>query len=399
MTLPAGESAPEQTMARFNVSAMFIYLSGSIAHGGFLLIFALIDQWVLAYFNIFSVLVFVLATILHTRGYVVTAFLLTVLEVPIHGALATVMMGSEPGFFFYLAATPIGAWVYPYFSRSVRIFIAAICSLAFAFLAAYSINFEAINPLADGWALAFKMANGLWFVTLVVLWIGLYNSAMLRAEAALAVAHERSEKLLRNILPAAIADRLKGEARTIGDHHEAATVLFADIVNFTEMARRMPAAALVNLLNDMFSEFDDLAAEHGLEKIKTIGDAYMVAGGLPEEQPDHAERIARFALAIRGAIAGHRDDRGAPIQIRIGINSGPVVAGVIGKRKFAYDLWGDVVNIAARMEESAEAGTIQVSATTEALLKDKFRFTQRDDVDIKGVGTMTVYRLEGPLGT
>ena len=397
MTLPSGKPTTEQASSRFNVSGLFIYISGGFVHVAFLLTFALIDQWVLAYFNIFSVVVFVLAALLHTRGYVVTAFIIAMLEVPVHGALATVIMGSEPGFFFYLATAPIVAWVSPYFSRRVHIFIAALFSLAFAFLAAYSINFEAINPLADGWALGFKMANALCFLMGIVIFIGLYNSAMLRAEAALAVAHERSEKLLRNILPTTIADRLKGDPQTIGDHHDVATVLFADIVNFTEMARRMPASALVNLLNDIFSEFDDLAAEHGLEKIKTIGDAYMVAGGLPEVQPDHAERIARFALAMREAIAKHRDDQGAPIQIRIGINSGPVVAGVIGKRKFAYDLWGDAVNIAARMEEMADAGTIQASAATQALLEQEFRFTRRDDVDVKGVGTMTVYRLEGPL--
>ena len=398
MTLLSGESVTEQAKARFGMSGLFIYVMGLVFHAAFLLIFALNDQWWLAYFNIFSVALFALAGVLHTRGHVRAGFLLAILEVAIYGALATVILGGEPGFYLYLAVPPIAAWVFPYFGRNARIYIVAMFSLAFAFLAAYSIYFEAISPLADGWAFGFKVANAFGLVIFVVGWIGLYNHAMQRAEAALAVAHERSEKLLRNILPAAIADRLKGEARTIGDHHDAATVLFADIVSFTEMARRMAAAALVNLLNDIFSEFDDLAAEHGLKKIKTIGDAYMVAGGLPEAQPDHAERIARFALAIRGAIARHRDDQGAPIRIRIGINSGPVIAGVIGKRKFAYDLWGDVVNIAARMEESAEAGTIQVSAATQALLKDEFCFARRDDVDIKGVGAMTIYRLEGVGG-
>ena len=397
MALPPEKLAIERAKSRFGLSGLFIYLLGGAFHAAFLLIFAPIDQWLLAYFNTFSVLVFALAAILHLRGYITTAFTLTALEVPVHGALATVILGSESGFYFFLAATPIAAWVYPFFARRLRIFIAALFSLAFAFLAAYSVYFEAISPLSDGWAFGFTMANALGFIIIVGGWIGLYNNAMLRAEAALAAAHERSEKLLRNILPAAIADRLKGEARTIGDSHEAATVLFADIVNFTEIARRMPAAALVNLLNDIFSDFDDLAETHGLEKIKTIGDAYMVAGGLPEAQSDHAARIARFALAMRDAVAKHRDDQEAPVQIRIGINSGPVVAGVIGKRKFAYDLWGDVVNIAARMEETAEAGTIQVSASAEALLKEEFRFSRRDDVEIKGVGTMTVYRLEGPL--
>jgi urea transport system substrate-binding protein len=135
-----------------------------------------------------------------------------------------------------------------------------------------------------------------------------------------------------------------------------------------------------------------------VEKIKTICNAYMVAGGLPEAQADHAERVARYALAIREAVAKHRDDRGAPIELRIGINSGPVVAGVIGKRKFAYDLWGDAVNIDARMEESADQGTIRVTATTQAILNEKFRFSRRDDVNIKGLGKMAVYLLEGSLG-
>ena len=398
MTLPSEKAVSDQSNARFAVSGLYVYLLGCVFHAVFLLIFALIDQWLLAYYNVFSVVVFALASVLHVRGHVATGFILAMAEALVHGVLATVILGSEYGFYFYLAGASIAIWVLPFFGRRTRICMAALFSFAFAFLAAYSIFFEAIKPLSDAWAFGFMMANALGFIVLTLGWVGLYNNAMLRAEAALAVAHERSEKLLRNILPAAIADRLKGEARTIGDSHAAATVLFADIVGFTEIARRMPAAALVNLLNDIFSEFDDLAEAHGLEKIKTIGDAYMVAGGLPEAQADHAARIARFALAMRNAVAKYRDDQEAPIQIRIGINSGPVVAGVIGKRKFAYDLWGDVVNIAARMEETAEAGTIQVSAASEALLGQEFRFTRRDDVEIKGIGAMTVYRLEGALG-
>jgi adenylate cyclase len=317
MALPSGETVTEQTKARFGISGLFIYLLGCFIHVAFLLIFALIDQWLLVYFNVFSVVVFALAGVLHTRGYVMAAFLLAMLEVPIHGALATVMMGSAPGFYFYLAGPPIAAWVFPFFDRRARILIVVAFSIAFAFLAAYSVYFEAHKPVGDGWAFGFKIANALGLIVLVTGWVGLYNDAMLRAEAALSVAHERSEKLLQNILPTAIADRLKGTTRNIGDYHDAATVMFADIVNFTEMAQRMPAALLVRMLNEIFSEFDDLAEEHGVEKIKTIGDAYMVTGGLPKAQPDHAKRVARYALAIGETVAKYRDDLGVPIQLRL----------------------------------------------------------------------------------
>ncbi len=395
MTLPPDISPSKHLETRFAIGGLYVYLLGAFFHAIFLLIFALIDQWLLAYYNIFSITVFALASVLHVRGRITSGFLLAMAEALIHGALATVILGSESGFYFYLAGVPIAFLVVPFFSRRTRIFFVALFSLAFAFLAAYSVLFEAVRPLADDWAFAFMMANALGFIILTLGWIGLYNRAMLRAEAALEQEHARSESLLHNILPVAIAERLKGATETIGDQHDTATVLFADIVGFSEIARRMSAAELVRLLNGIFSDFDDLATKHGLEKIKTIGDAYMVVGGLPEAAPDHAQHIARFALDMREAAARHQDDTGEPIQIRVGINSGPVVAGVIGKRKFAYDLWGDAVNIAARMEQTAGNGTIRASAAAQALLADAFRFGPPTEDDIKGFGKMTVYTLEG----
>jgi adenylate cyclase len=395
MLLPSEISPLERVKARFAISGQYAYLLGCLFHLIFLVVFALIDQWVLAYFNIFSVAVFALGGFLHLRGRVLAGYILVSVEIPAHSVLATVMMGSESGFFLYLVGPPIFVWVLPFFSLAARLSLVGFFAVAFAFLAAYSIYFRPLNPLADGWAFAFTIANGLGLVSLILGWVGFYNSAMLRAEAALEKEHERSESLLRNILPTAIAERLKGATETIGDQHAATTVLFADIVGFSEIARRMPAGDLVRLLNAIFTEFDDLAAKHGLEKIKTIGDAYLVVGGLPEADPRHAERIARFALDILDAAARHKDDRGEPVRLRVGINTGPVVAGVIGKRKFAYDLWGDAVNIAARMEQTTADGTIRASAAAQALLAEQFRFGPPTEADIKGFGTMTVYTLEG----
>jgi urea ABC transporter urea binding protein len=212
-------------------------------------------------------------------------------------------------------------------------------------------------------------------------------------EEALRYQQECTEELLLNILPAPIAQRLKLAESTIADSFSDVTVLFADLVNFTEFSAQIPAPELVKLLNQIFSKFDLLAEKHGLEKIKTIGDAYMVVGGLPTPKPDHAEAIAEMALDMQREIdrfKGHDDE---PFRLRIGIHTGSVVAGVIGTKKFAYDLWGDTVNIASRMESHGVAGRIQVTAATYDRLKDKYLFEQRGATSIKGKGEMITYWL------
>jgi class 3 adenylate cyclase len=189
--------------------------------------------------------------------------------------------------------------------------------------------------------------------------------------------HERSESLLRNILPASIAERLKADSGRIADSYPEATIMFVDIVGFTQIAGSMTPDALVDLLNVVFSEIDDLTEKYQLEKIKTIGDSYMVVAGAPEPRPDHAEVIATMSIEIMDRLGKlKRPDRPA-LDFRIGFHSGPVVAGVIGKKKFSYDLWGDSVNTAARLEAHGVAGEIHVSAHVRELLKDKFRFVER----------------------
>ncbi len=214
-------------------------------------------------------------------------------------------------------------------------------------------------------------------------------------EEALRYQQACAEELLLNILPSPIAQRLKMAESTIADSFAEVTVLFADLVDFTKISAQIPPTQLVDLLNRIFSQFDQLSEKHGLEKIKTIGDAYMVVGGLPTSRPDHAEAIAEMALDMQQAIARFKRHNDEPFRLRIGINSGPVIAGVIGMKKFAYDLWGDTVNVASRMESQGVAGKIQVTSSTYEPLKDKYCFEKRGVTLIKGKGEMITYWLTG----
>nr|WP_290439444.1 adenylate/guanylate cyclase domain-containing protein [Leptolyngbya sp. 'hensonii'] len=216
-----------------------------------------------------------------------------------------------------------------------------------------------------------------------------------QAEAALRSEQEKSERLLLNVLPRSIADQLKQNQGAIAHRFEEATILFADIVDFTKLAAHTPPTELVGLLNEIFSVFDHLAEQHGLEKIKTIGDAYMVVGGLPAPRPDHAAAIAEMALDMQQQINQFQVGESQPFSIRIGINTGPVVAGVIGLKKFIYDLWGDAVNVASRMESQGLTNSIQVTAATYDRLKDQYVLEERGPIQVKGKGEMTTYFLRG----
>ena len=211
----------------------------------------------------------------------------------------------------------------------------------------------------------------------------------IRAEQA------KSEALLLNILPESIAARIKQGESTIVDTLAEVTVLFADIANFTELSTRVSGTEMVRLLNDIFTNFDLLAQEQRLEKIKTIGDAYMVVGGLPTPREDHAEAIAELALNMIESVGRNFSAGSMPLRLRIGINSGPVVAGVIGCNKFSYDLWGDTVNIASRMESHGKPGCIQLTQATRDLLGDRYQFNCRGSIQVKGKGKMVAWWLAG----
>jgi class 3 adenylate cyclase/sensor domain CHASE-containing protein len=213
------------------------------------------------------------------------------------------------------------------------------------------------------------------------------------------IEQQKAESLLLNILPEPIADRLKLQENTIADSFAEVTVLFADIVGFTQLSSEIPAAELVHLLNEIFSRFDRLVGKHGLEKIKTIGDCYMVVSGLPVPREDHAEAIAEMALDMQAEIAKFNQEINTSLSMRIGIHTGPVIAGVIGIKKFIYDLWGDTVNIASRMESHGIPGCIHLSEETYECLKNRdYLLKERGTIDIKGKGRMKTYLLEGRSG-
>jgi len=202
---------------------------------------------------------------------------------------------------------------------------------------------------------------------------------------------EKSESLLLNILPKEIAAILKNESRTIADHYSEASVLFADMVGFTPLSAKLPPVEMAELLNEVFSFFDSLLDKYGVEKIRTIGDSYMVASGVPRGRPDHAQALARMALDMRDYISTHTFRDGQRVSFRIGINSGSMIAGVIGRRKFVYDVWGDAVNIASRMESHGLGGAVQITQTTYELIKDEFVCEPRGTVNVKGKGEMEVW--------
>ena len=208
-------------------------------------------------------------------------------------------------------------------------------------------------------------------------------------------AQARADNLLLNILPRSIADRLKAETRTIADQFSSASILFADVVDFTPLAERLPPTEVVGVLDHLFSHFDVAAERYGLEKIKTIGDCYMVAAGVPSPRPDHARALALMALDMQAAMRSSDEVGHLGLELRVGINSGPVVAGVIGRKRFLYDLWGDAVNTASRMESHGTSGRIQITRATKELLEDEFVCEPRGTIPVKGKGEVEVWYLVG----
>jgi len=288
---------------------------------------------------------------------------------------------------------PIGALLFVG-ARQVPWFV------AFAALVVFS---GAIDPalatdapeIPSGVEVSFFVLNVLGVCTTAYVLLQYFVRARERALAELGVEREKSERLLLNVLPASVADRLKESEEVIADGFDSASVLFADLVGFTPLAQTLPPAETVALLDRVFAGWDALAERHGVEKIKTIGDAYMVAGGIPAPRSDHAEAIADLALEMGAEAERCAGESRVPLQVRVGIDTGPVVAGVIGRAKFSYDLWGDTVNTASRMESHGVPGEIQVTERAYERLRGRYELRRRGTIEVKGKGAMTTYLLLG----
>lgn len=254
----------------------------------------------------------------------------------------------------------------------------------------------AVSPTVPRWFTSTMLAlNVTVGGTIVFTLLAVFARQRRDALGALRVEQAKAESLLLNILPRSIAERLKAETRTIADQFSSASILFADVADFTPLADRLPPTDVVALLDHLFSHFDVLAERYGLEKIKTIGDCYMVAAGVPAPRPDHARVLAVMALDMQAAM-GSLDEIGhLGLELRVGINSGPVVAGVIGRKRFLYDLWGDAVNTASRMESQGTSGRIQITRATKELLADEFICEPRGTITVKGKGEVEAWYLVG----
>jgi guanylate cyclase len=313
----------------------------------------------------------------------------TLSMIPLGGFLAS----GGVGLWGILA--PLGALVFEDVRSAARWYVAWVVVFLGSGIAGEL--WGGVSPTVPQWFTSTMLAlNVTVGGTLVFTLLALFADQRRNALAALREEQARSEGLLLNILPRSIADRLKAETRTIADQFSSASILFADVVDFTPLSERLPPAEVVGLLDRLFSHFDVLAERHGLEKIKTIGDCYMVAAGVPSPRPDHARAVALMALEMLAAM-GSADEVGHPgLELRVGINSGPVVAGVIGRKRLLYDLWGDAVNTASRMESHGTPGRIQITRETYELLADEFHCEPRGTIAVKGKGEVEAWYLVGP---
>ncbi len=298
----------------------------------------------------------------------------------------------------YVASSAVSLWALVAAIGALFFYSAREATPWFGAFVALTVVSGLIDPALSASPASIPAPIALAFFVLNVLGVSLTAYLLLQyavreRDAALAL----SDGLLLNVLPAAIANRLKRTPGVIADRHEDVTVLFADIAGFTPFAERTSPERLVGFLDDVFSTFDELTRRHGLEKIKTIGDAYMAVGGLPEPRPDHAEAVVELALDMQDALARLHTATGLDLELRIGIASGPVVAGVIGRHRLLYDLWGDTVNTASRMESHGVAGRIQVTEATAQRLAGRYRFEERGEIEIKGKGRLTTYLLVGRI--
>ncbi len=389
---PPDHWAPHHRRNFTTVQIGLIAIQG--VHVVLIVLFSVLGVEPLVLLNATIVPFYVLVLVLHRRGHTRTTATLVTAEVVGHQILAVYLLGIQSGFQYHLVAFACGMIIFPFQNPRAKVIPPLLSMIAFVVLDMYGVANMAVIDLDAYILYAMKSVNLVVAFTILVSVVFYFELAALRSEAAVNREYERAEGLLLNILPAEIATRLKDGEQRIADTSLQTTILFADICDFTEISSTVTPEELVSDLNELFIAFDELVDERGIEKIKTIGDSYMVAAGIPQARGDHAVVVADLAFDMV-RVAAERTLGGSPISIRVGIDSGASVAGVIGRRKFTYDLWGDPVNVASRMESTSEPGRVQVSQRTRDALGDAYTFESRGEVDVKGKGTMQTYFLLG----
>lgn len=390
-SLPRDEQKA-RVLTRIAVWTAFVIamIAGSMA--------ALRGAWIAVAMNYCGAAGYLILLVLHQRGHALASRVVMLVLANVQLTMILIFFGRAPAawvHYMLLMLVPFAI-----FSRGQKQWILPLALAPFALLMGTYTAFEIygleslVRWQSDPTVTHTRVLVNLVAASLgVILLMRYMRNVHFQAEDNLEREHRRSEELLLNVLPAAIAERLKQGEQPIADHLNEVTVLFADIVGFTALAERTHPAKLVDMLNDIFTGFDELADQYGLEKIKTIGDCYMVVAGLPEPRGDHALTAVQMAFAMQRLLDAGRARGEHDLRIRIGMHSGPVVAGVIGRRKFSYDLWGDAVNTASRMESHGMPGEITVSPRTYELVRGEFNGVEREPVQIKGKGAMTTYFL------
>ena len=347
---------------------------------------------VLVIYNIISTGAWFLVLHLVRRVRFNEAWCVFTTEIFIQAILCVLYAGWAFGYQYYLFTLVGISFLLPN-NTKLSMTIAVLAILEFGVLAIWA-NDSPTN-LTTPFMFTCRVVNSCCAFAILLFIETFHQKIILETEQKLGAAMATNEELLQNVFPHKILETLKDQKGIIAERFESATVLFADIVNFTPLSEKLSAIEIVYLLDKLFSRFDGLVRMHGLEKIKTIGDAYMVASGVPVRVDNHAELMADFALDFLDCLEQFNRENNLSLQMRIGINSGPVVAGVIGKWKFLYDLWGDCVNTAARMEGHGVPGEIQITENTRNLIMDQFEIQERGTIDIKGKGMMKTYLLKG----
>jgi adenylate cyclase len=372
---------------------------GAFVAGGFGVLQLLVGQgdWYVGIINLGSAALFAVIPLLYRFGELIPP-LAFITVVYLAMTFLCWHLGTDTGVqFYFLIAGAAAVMVVGVERIGLAIAVAAIgvtLVIALQFTVPHDTGEQPTWFIKEGFIINTISAGA---TAVAIVWYGLRQIAS--AEAAMEQEYQRSEALLANILPASIAERLKGGANSvIADKYDDASILFADVAGYTERSSETSPEELVAFLDGLYTSLDALVTRHGLEKIKTSGDAYIVVSGVPQPRSDHLHALADLALDIADTVAGLTDSRGRAVPLRIGMASGPVVAGVVGSQRFFYDVWGDAVNVASRMESTAAVGRIQVPQPVYQRLRNRFMFEERGDVDVKGKGVMRTWYLVGRNG-
>lgn len=399
MNQPLASPIPEfiapLRVARMQVPLRRVLLIAGGIHVGLLALFAGLGVWQMAAYNVVSIALFALAYVVALRERIQLAALIVFSEVLLHQVLAVHFIGWGSGFQYYVLAIAPLELMLGIRSRTAQVVAIAVALAVFLALVAGYHESPPVYAIDPGLLRALEIANVVTAFALPITFAWLMRRGLEAAEAGLAEARLRSEALLHRVLPPSIVGRLREGNGSLAEAVDDASIMFADLVGFTPFAERTPPREVLAVLDGIFAAFDELTLARGLEKIKTLGDSYMVASGAPSPRPDHAVALADLALAMLTELERHAARVPGGLRMRIGIHSGAMIAGVIGRSKFAYDLWGDTVNTAARMESHGEPGRIQISEATARLVDGPMRLAERGVIEVKGKGPMRTFWLLG----